>query len=70
MSKTFTVNNIGGANLMLATPISIPSGFSVTSGFGSTTVAAGGSTTFAVELNAAAVGTTVARFRLPITTAA
>ena len=56
VSKTFTVSNGGSASLTLTPPISVPSGFTVTSSFGTTTVAAGNSTTFTVQLNATATG--------------
>ena len=50
VTKTFTVTNLGTTNLTLATPISVPAGFTVTSSFGSTTLTPGGSTTFTVRL--------------------
>src|SRR5262249_29617653 len=56
ITKTFTVKNVGSANLTLIDPITVPSGFSLASDFGSTTLAPGASTTFAVTLTAAAVG--------------
>jgi len=58
VSKTFTVQNVGGADLTLSTPINVPSGFTVTSSFGSTTLATGQSTTFTVRYDAAAYGAT------------
>jgi hypothetical protein len=57
ISKTFTVKNVGTSNLVLANAITVPAGFTVTSSFGSTTLAAGASTTFVVRLNATAPGT-------------
>ncbi|WP_186767770.1 choice-of-anchor D domain-containing protein [Blastopirellula retiformator] len=68
--KTFTVNNTGNANLVLD-QINLPTGFSLLKDFGDTTpgaysdnnssttltVAANSSTTFQVQMNAAAVGT-------------
>jgi len=57
IDKTFTVRNTGMADLTLIEPISVPTGFSVASSFASPTVAAGDSTTFAVRLDAVAVGT-------------
>jgi subtilisin family serine protease len=56
ITKTFTVKNLGTSNLTLTPPINVPAGFTVTSSFGSTTVIAGGSTTFAVRLDAATAG--------------
>jgi len=54
--KTFTVKNLGDGNLTLASSISVPAGFTVSSGFGATTVPAGGSTTFTVRLDAKVAG--------------
>jgi hypothetical protein len=56
VTRTFTVRNGGVAPLTLADPISLPAGFALTSDFGSTTLAPGASTTFAVSLTAAAAG--------------
>ncbi|HPM82876.1 MAG TPA: DUF1566 domain-containing protein, partial [Candidatus Anammoximicrobium sp.] len=56
VSKTFTVKNVGTSNLTLAAPITVPAGFSVTSSFGSTTLAVGASTSFAIRLDATAAG--------------
>lgn len=56
-TQTFTVKNLGSSNLTLSNPISVPSGFTVTSSFGATTLAAGASTTFTVRMDAAAAGT-------------
>ena len=55
--RTFTVSNTGGANLTLSEPIIVPAGFSVISSFGATTLTPGSSTTFKVQLEAAAEGT-------------
>ncbi len=55
-SKTFTVKNVGTADLLLAEPIVVPPGFTLVSSFGTTTVHPGDSTTFAVALNAAKAG--------------
>jgi hypothetical protein len=52
-SQTFTVTNTGGAILTLADPISLPTGFTLASDFGSTSLAPGQSTTFAVNMNTA-----------------
>ncbi len=54
-SRTFTVQNAGNAALTLG-PVSVPAGF-VLSQAPLTMVSAGGSTTFVVSLNTAAVGT-------------
>ncbi len=56
VTKTFTVKNTGSANLTLSA-LSVPAGYTIASNFGSTTVAPGSSTTFAVQLTAAANGT-------------
>jgi uncharacterized protein (DUF2141 family) len=56
VTKTFTVENLGTQNLTLYAPITLPAGFSLVSGFGSTTLAAGSSTTFTVRLDAASAG--------------
>ncbi len=56
VSKTFTVKNLGNQDLLLATPISVPAGYTLTSSFGATTLAPGGTTTFVVRLDAAAAG--------------
>ena len=52
LSETFTVTNVGTAELSLIDPIVVPYGFSVTSDFGATTLAPGDSTTFTVQLDA------------------
>ncbi len=57
VTKTFTVKNLGTSDLTLTPPINVPAGFTLVSGFGTTTVAPGQSTTFAVRLDAALVGT-------------
>jgi hypothetical protein len=51
ITKTFTVSNTGTANLTLTEPITVPSGFSIASSFGSTSVAPGNATTFSVRLD-------------------
>ncbi|MBI3466995.1 MAG: choice-of-anchor D domain-containing protein, partial [Planctomycetes bacterium] len=53
---TFTVVNVGTDTLTLSGSPAVPSGFTLVSGFGSSSLAAGASTTFAVELTAAAAG--------------
>ena len=54
-THTFTVSNAGGADLTLGA-VSLPAGFSLASGFSSATLAPGASTTFSVQLDAAAAG--------------
>ncbi|MBX6316580.1 MAG: choice-of-anchor D domain-containing protein [Isosphaeraceae bacterium] len=54
LTQTFTVTNAGTSDLTLATPITVPAGFTLASSFGSTTLAPGASTTFAVQFGAAA----------------
>ncbi len=57
ITKTFTVQNVGYGPLTLGS-ISLPaSGFSLASNFGSTTLGAGESTSFEVQLDAAGAGT-------------
>jgi S-layer homology domain len=53
LTKTFTVTNIGTADLTLTEPISVPAGFSLVSSFGSLTLAPAASTSFQVRLDAA-----------------
>jgi subtilisin family serine protease len=55
VSRTFTIRNAGGADLTLGA-ITVPAGFSLVAGFGSTTLAPGQTTSFALQMNAAAVG--------------
>ena len=55
LTRTFTVRNLGTADLTLGTP-SLPAGFSLASGLGVTTLAPGASTAFAVRFDAAAIG--------------
>jgi hypothetical protein len=57
--KVFTVTNQGTAtlNLTALSSSSLPSGFSLAQNLGSTSLAAGASTTFTLQLNAAAAGT-------------
>ena len=57
VSKTFTIQNTGNDTLTLNNPIGVPAGFTVTSSFGATTLAAGASTTFTVRMDAASGGT-------------
>jgi len=60
VSYTFTVTNLGGypgaSPLTLGAFTSVPAGFSVTSGFGDTSLDSGESTTFTLELTATAGG--------------
>jgi len=56
VSRTITVNNVGTADLTLGA-ITVPSGFTLVSGFGTTTVAPGQSTSFVVRMNATSEGT-------------
>src|SRR5262249_37297130 len=51
VSRTFTVTNTGTATLLLTSldPASLPAGFALTSNLGSTSLAAGQSTTFTIE---------------------
>jgi subtilisin family serine protease len=55
VSQTITVRNLGTTNLTLG-KISVPSGFTLVSTFGTTMVAPGGSTDFVVRLNAVTEG--------------
>ncbi len=56
VSKIFTINNVGSQDLTLDEPISLPTGFSLVSSFGTTTLTPGSSTTFEVELDASTTG--------------
>jgi hypothetical protein len=57
LTRTFTVRNAGTATADLTLgAISLPRGFSLAAGFGQAALAPGQSTTFAVKLDAAAVG--------------
>jgi subtilase family serine protease len=48
---TITVKNVGYASLTLSDPISLPTGFTLASDFGTTTLAEGASTTFTVQFS-------------------
>ena len=52
VTMTFTVTNLGTADLTLTEPISVPAGFSLVSSFGSLTLAPAASTSFQVRLDA------------------
>ena len=56
ISVTFTVQNLGGSVLTLAEPIAVPTGFSLVSSFGSTTLAMDETTTFTIDLAASTSG--------------
>jgi PKD repeat protein len=57
-TATFTITNTGTSNLMLTGPITVTgANFTLGSSFGTTTVAAGATTTFSVIFNSAAAGT-------------
>ena len=58
VSRTFTVTNDGNSTLSLTAldANSMPAGFTLTSNLGSTSLAAGASTTFTVRLDASAAG--------------
>src|SRR6185295_1373681 len=47
--KTITVKNLGTSNLTLANPTSLPTGFSLTTPLGTTSLAPGASTTFQIQ---------------------
>ena len=55
LTRTFTVQNVGNAPLTLA-DLSVPSGFAIAQNFGQTTLAPNETTTFAVALTAASLG--------------
>ncbi|WP_417376837.1 choice-of-anchor D domain-containing protein [Gimesia maris] len=54
--KTFTVTNYGERNMALSPTINFPAGFSLISGFGSTNLAPGASTTFTLQMDASSAG--------------
>jgi hypothetical protein len=58
VSKAFTITNSGNATLTLTAldPNSLPAGFALTSNIGNTSLAAGQSTSFTLQLSAAAAG--------------
>lgn len=59
VTRTFTIVNDGNDTLTLAAilPNDLPAGFSIVTNLGSTTLAAGQSTTFTIQFDAAAAGT-------------
>ena len=56
VSQTITVSNVGAVDLQLGT-ITLPTGYSLVTGFGTTVVVPGQTTNFVVQLDAGAVGT-------------
>ena len=56
VSRTFTVRNVGGADLTLSESISLPTGFTLVAGFGSTTLAPDQSTTFTIGVDGQSLG--------------
>ena len=56
-AKTFTVQNVGTSSALSLGTLTIPSGFTLVSGLGSTTLQPGQSTTFSVRLDTATAGT-------------
>ena len=56
ISQTFTIKNLGTANLTSTRPTAVPAGFTITSSFGATTLAPGASTTLTVRLDAKTAG--------------
>jgi hypothetical protein len=59
VTKQLTVRNVGTFNLALTplVPSALPSGYSLVTNFGSTTLLPGASTTFTIRLNSATAGT-------------
>ncbi len=56
LQRTFTVRNLGGADLVLSAPVTVPEGFSLVSSFAATTLATDETTTFTISLDATAAG--------------
>ena len=56
LSRTFTVKNMGRAPLTLAKLSAVPAGFSIRQDVADTTLSAGETTTFSLQLDATAVG--------------
>jgi len=56
ITKIFTVQNLGTADLILTPPITLPVGYTLVSNFGTTTVTPASSTTFEVQLDATIAG--------------
>ena len=61
--KTFVVSNQGAVPLSLYEPITVPEGFQLVSGFGSSTLVAGQSTTFVLQLTGQIVGQSSGQIR-------
>jgi hypothetical protein len=57
VTRTITVTNVGSDDLLLTEPITLPAGFTLLQSFGETTLAAGASTTFVIQFDAASAGT-------------
>ena len=57
VDRTFTVQNLGGSDLVLDPSISLPDGFSLEAGFSATTLSTDQSATFTVRLDSATAGT-------------
>jgi hypothetical protein len=66
VTKTFTVSNTGNATLTLTSlsQANMPAGYTLVTNLGSTSLAAGQSTTFSVRLDATAAGTFNGSFAL------
>ncbi|MFM9995089.1 MAG: S8 family serine peptidase [Phycisphaerales bacterium] len=56
VTRVFTVANVGGANLVLNPAITLPAGYALAAGLGSTVLAPGTTAMFSVRLVAASVG--------------
>ena len=56
VSKVFTVTNLGTTDLTLTNPISVPSGFTLTSGFGTNVLAPFATTTFEITVDNSVLG--------------
>lgn len=57
VEKTITIKNIGNNTLKLSNPIKVPNGYTVTAGFGKTSLTPGQSTNFRIRLDAKSKGT-------------
>jgi hypothetical protein len=56
VTKVFTVKNVGTQDLILSEPIDVPEGYRLVASFGAAVLGPGQSTTFAVSMDATAVG--------------